>query len=67
MAYTQSDLQNLQTAIAKGAVEVQIGGERVRYRSLEEMFKLEAKIKEALGKSAPRRRVHYPQTRSGLR
>lgn len=37
MAYTQADIDALEGAIAKGALEVQRGDERVKYRSLAEM------------------------------
>lgn len=37
MAYTQSDIDQLKTAIASGALEVQYPNGRVRYRSLAEM------------------------------
>lgn len=37
MAYTQDDIDALEGAIAKGALEVQRGDERVKYRSLAEM------------------------------
>lgn len=67
MAYTQTDLANLQAAIAKGASEVQMGTERVRFRDLDEMLRLEKKIKSELGLTPPSRRVHYPQTKTGFR
>lgn len=68
MAYTQDDLTKLQKAISKGAAEVQLDGERVRFRSLDEMLRLERKIQAELGVSErPTRRMHYPKTSTGWR
>lgn len=53
MAYTQDDLTRLQAAIAKGAKSVQMGGERVEFRTLAEMERLETKLKRELGESIP--------------
>jgi len=67
MAYTQEDLENLQRAIAKGAVEVQMGGERVRFDSLDAMQRRVQIIKRDLGIGSPRPRVIYPRTNAGFR
>ncbi|WP_428924987.1 phage head-tail joining protein [Marinibacterium sp. SX1] len=37
MAYTQTDIDKLKKAIARGALEVQQGNERVRFDSLDKM------------------------------
>lgn len=66
MAYTQTDLDELQRAIAKGARVVSFDGQRVEFRDLHEMERLEAKIKNELGLTAPRR-IAYPQTETGWR
>jgi hypothetical protein len=58
MAYSQSDLDTLQGAIATGALEVQYAdGRRVRYRSLDDMRKICQEIKNALGYRAESRVV----------
>jgi len=67
MAYTQEDLARLQAAIAKGVSEVQMGGERVKFRSLDEMLRTERRIKSNLGLSGPVRRLHQPKTSTGFR
>ncbi|UWQ77615.1 hypothetical protein K3725_09795 [Leisingera sp. S132] len=67
MAYTQADLDRLQSAMVKGASEVEMNGEKVKFRSLDEMLRLERKIKTALGKSTGSRRVHNPLTSTGFR
>jgi hypothetical protein len=42
MALTQTDLDNLKSALAKGQLEVEYEGRRVKYRSI-------AELKEAIG------------------
>jgi hypothetical protein len=37
MAYTQSDLDNLDAAIAASELEVEVDGQRTRYRSIAEL------------------------------
>lgn len=66
MAYTTDDLAALQRAIAKGARVLEMGGEKVEFRSLREMERIEAKIMEDLGQSTSRR-VFNPTTSSGWR
>lgn len=66
MAYTTEDLAALQRAIARGARVLEMGGEKVEFRSLREMERIEAKIKEELGQSSTRR-VFNPSTDSGWR
>ena len=48
MAYTQTDLDNIQRAIASGTESAVIEGRSIRFRSLDEMQQIEAKIKESL-------------------
>ncbi|MCV6548569.1 MAG: hypothetical protein OIF56_15025 [Cohaesibacter sp.] len=48
MSWTKQDLANLKKAIGLGALETQIGGERVRYRSLAEMKEIKAMMEEEL-------------------
>lgn len=66
MAYTQSDLDALQSAIAKGTRRVRLNGEEVEFRDLKEMERIEAKIKGELGLTTAKR-IRYPQTSSGWR
>ncbi len=66
MAYTQSDLDALQVAIAKGARRIRMNGEEVEFRSLTEMRQLETKLREELGQVAKRTTI-TPATRSGWR
>lgn len=67
MSYTHKDLVSLQKSIAKGVRSAQMGGERVDFRGLNEMLRLEAKLKRELGISAPKKRIHYPNTSTGWR
>lgn len=53
MAYTQNDLTRLQAAIAKGIKVAWMNGERIEFRSLAEMERLETKLKRELGESIP--------------
>lgn len=48
MAYSSSDLTAVQRAIAKGELEVEFSDRRVRYRSVDELLKAEARITAAL-------------------
>jgi len=66
MAYTSDDLASLQSAIAKGARRLRIGSEEVEFRSLDEMMRLEARMKRDLGQESGGRVVR-PQTTSGWR
>lgn len=66
MAYSQSDLDALQASIAKGARRVRIGPEEVEFRSLDEMLKLERRMKAELGLDTGGR-LFTPQTSSGWR
>jgi hypothetical protein len=61
------DLSALQKSIAKGIRSAQLGGERVDFRSLNEMLQLESKLKRELGQAGPKRRIHHPQTKTGWR
>ena len=48
MAYTQTDLDNIQRAIASGTESAVLEGRSIRFRSLDEMQQIELKIKESL-------------------
>lgn len=66
MAYTQSDLNALQKAMARGARRVKMNGEEVEFRSLKEMERLETRMKQELG-LIESRKVIRPVTSSGWR
>lgn len=66
MAYTQEHLAALQAAISKGVTKLKMGDEEIHYRSLDEMQRIEAKMKAEL--SGERRRgIVYPTTKTGWR
>mgnify|MGYP001241585124 CR=1 FL=1 len=67
MAYTQADLERLQAMMAKGASSVEMNGEKITFRSYDDMLRLERKIKSALGQTPRTRRMHNPLTRTGFR
>ena len=68
MAYTQEALTRLQAAIAKGAKSLQMGGERVDFRSLDEMLRLEKRMQVKLQPASARKSpVLYPKTSTGWR
>lgn len=66
MAYTQSDLDALQSAMARGARRLKMNGEEVEFRSLSEMERLETRIKQDLGLVDARKPIR-PVTSSGWR
>lgn len=65
MAYSQADLDQLQSNMAKGIQSAVIDGEQLTFRSLDEMERLERKLKLELGTTAPARVAHVATTRSG--
>ena len=52
MAWTQSDLDAIDKAIASGEVTVHFGDRSVTYRSLDELLKIRALIKDDLQSQA---------------
>ena len=48
MAFTQAQLDALETAIAAGTLEVSAGDKKVRYHSLDEMIRLREVIRNQL-------------------
>jgi len=44
MAFTESDLQSVNTAIASGELTVKVAGREVTYRSLDDLLKARAAI-----------------------
>lgn len=49
MAFSQEQLIALETAIAKGANTVQLGGRLIKYQSLDDMLKLRDTMRAELG------------------
>ncbi|GBH26724.1 phage head-tail joining protein [Burkholderia vietnamiensis] len=54
MAYTKQDLQNIQSAIAKGELEVQYADRRVKYRPIGELREARTEIIRDLNGAAGR-------------
>lgn len=52
MAFTQTQLDALEAAIASGTLEVRTGDKSVRYHSLDEMIKLRDVIRNQLNADA---------------
>ena len=53
MAFSQTQLDSLETAIAKGVLTVRLNGRLVTYHSLDEMIRLRNAIRSELGISSP--------------
>lgn len=67
MPVTQAEIDALRRAIARGAAEVQVGGERVRYQSLQEMRKVLADMEAELrGENRKSFRMIHPVMTRGL-
>ena len=49
MAWTQEQLDAIEDAIAKGVLTVKYQDKEIRYRSLEDMFKIRNEMRKALG------------------
>lgn len=58
MAYTQTQLDALEAAIAEGALKVEYGDKKVEYRSLNEMIRIRDVIKAALEGLPAQRRTY---------
>lgn len=65
MAFTQDELDALNTSIARGAREVEYDGQRVRYNSLDEMLRLRSIMERDLATRKETRRVF--STSNGMR
>lgn len=48
MAYTQTDLQRIEKAIATGTLEVEYADKRIKYRSIEELITARNEIQRSL-------------------
>ena len=55
MAYTEQQLADLRSAMAKGARVFQMGNERVEFRSIAEMERVERRMMIDLGHASTRR------------
>lgn len=65
MAYTQTQLDALKDAAAKGVLEVEYDNQRVKYRSLTEMLRMISIIERELSGQAVHRIVYG--TSNGMR
>lgn len=65
MAYTQTDLENLETAIKQGVLTVRYKEHSVTYRSLDEMLRLRDLMKKELGQ-LPRTQRLFTKFSKGL-
>ncbi len=59
VAYTQTQIDKLKTAIASGVLEVQHGDERIRYRSLDEMRAILETMERSVNSRARRTVAKY--------
>lgn len=69
MAYTQTQLTNLENAIATGALRVESDGQVVVYRTLEDMIRVRDTMRAELGVSstgATGKRIWKPNVSTGL-
>jgi hypothetical protein len=65
MAFTQTQLEAIEKAIAEGVLKVKYENKEVEYRSLDDLLKLRDLIKAELGLSARGGR-RYVSTNKGL-
>jgi hypothetical protein len=67
MAFTQTDIDNLEAAIARGVKKVKQGDEEVEYRSLSEMERTLRSMRQSVAPRSSRRiAATYPRTSRGL-
>lgn len=59
MAYTSADLSAIRSAITKGELEVQFEDRRVRYRSIQELMRVEAEIAKRLASTRHKQVLGY--------
>ena len=60
MAVTQTDINNLNTAITQGEKVVRIGDKWVEYRSVDQLIKARDDAQRQLNASSTRKRIVYP-------
>jgi hypothetical protein len=61
MAFTQTQLDALDTAIAGGTLTVEYDGKRITYRSLSEMLKLRDMMRSELGVTSTTTRTNLTE------
>lgn len=68
MAYTQTQLEALEAALASGMLRVSFEGRSMEYRSIEELKKAIAEVRAALAaqQGAPKRRMVKVYTSKGF-
>lgn len=54
MAFSESQLSALETAISQGALEVQYNDRRIRYYSLSDMIRLRDSMRAEMGLETPK-------------
>ena len=65
MAFTQSDLDNIDQAIASGQLRVRVGDRDITYRSIAELRKARAIIAQSMS-NRPTFGTSYPKTSKGI-
>lgn len=58
MAYSQSDLDALDRAIASSQLEVQYGDRRVKYRTMDELLSARQHVAQQIASTSGTRRSH---------
>lgn len=66
MAFTQSQLDAIESAIGDGTLTVKYADKEVTYRSLNEMLRIRDLIKQSLGQTSSSASRVYPITSKGL-
>jgi len=68
MAFTQTDLDNLNSALASGKRRVRLGQREIEYHSIEQMLKAKQAIQEELNRASTikRPKSYLSKTRKGL-
>lgn len=66
MAYSQADLDNIRSAIARGEMSVEFADRKVTYRSIDELLKAEERIATALS-TTPRSKQSFGSSVKGFR
>jgi hypothetical protein len=64
--WTQTDLDNVTAAIASGALSVEIDGQRVTYRSMNDLILAKNVIEQFLNSANPPIRMHLGSPRTGF-
>lgn len=63
---TQAELDALESAIAEGVLQVQFQDRNVRYRSLDEMYRIRDQLRKELGVSSATQTRRFVSTSKGL-